>query len=189
METPYVIHGRDGRDGRDGPRGCPGKQIIVMTNQIGPTGEKGFQGEKGIQGEKGLEGPTGPSYVEPGKGLFNTNTFSFVSSNGQGGQFFEDTFEIINTIQRKDSPISYIGLVWSSSDLITKFTITLRDVTNTSLLLLSIGPSANKNAKNMYEIYPCQVIATQNTRILKMTIEIDPGFKKISIYSVTIGYN
>ena len=202
------INGRDGREGPMGPRGKPGPQgpqgppgppchhgqqtTLILSGHMGstlacgPTGPTGIQGHTGFQGHTG---PTGPHFVEPGKGLFNTNVFSFVNQNGGGGQEFADTFEIINTLQRKNSPITYVGIIWASPDTTTKFTITIRDVTNTSLLELSLGPATIKYGKNICEVYPRQEIVSSTSRLLKMTIEIEPGFKKITIYSITIGYN
>jgi hypothetical protein len=199
-------NGRDGREGPMGPRGKPGppgppgpachhgqQTTFILANQIGshtlcgPTGPTGIQGIMGIQGPTG---PHGPHHVEPGKGLFNSNVFSFVNQHcGGGGQDFTDGFEIINTLQRKNSPITYIGIIWSSPDITTKFTITVRDVSNTSLLELSLGPATIKQVKNICEVYPRQEIVSTTSRLLKMTIEIEPGYKKISIYSITIGYN
>ena len=201
MENCHVLHGRDGRDGKDGhdgregprgkigptgPHGCPGKQIIVMTTQIGPSGPTGETGPTGPIGERG---ETGPHIVEPGKGLFNTNSFSFTSPTCPGGHYFEDAFEIVNLIHRKDSPITYIGVAWSSQDTSTKFSLSLRDINNASLYSFSIGPTTLKNAKNICEIFPKIPILTQTTRLLKITIEIEPGYKKICIYNITIGYN
>ena len=144
-------------------------------------------GLSGLSASPAGHGPTGP--VEIGKGLFNTNSFSFVTIDGKGGQQFGDSFEIINTLQRKHSPITYIGIIWSLPDTTTTCTINIRDVANTSLLSLSIGPATIKNVKNICEVYPRQHITTQTSRLIKMTSSLTPDYKTITIYSIMIGFN
>ena len=178
-------HGRDGKNGKDGRPGRDGRDgVDGVDGNRGPTGPTGPQGEKGPPGDRG-SGSFGP--VTSGMGLFDTSTYSFVNNEGVSGMSYSGSTEFLNIINRKYLPLTYIGIIWSAPDTITKCSIILKDVTNKVLLSFVVGPSQVANTKNVYEIYPNPSIATLFTRLIKFTIQVEP--MNLTVYSIMIGFN
>lgn len=176
-------HGRDGKNGKDGRPGRDGRDGI--DGQRGPQGPQGLEGPQGPQGPQG--GPASYSPVTSGMGLFDTSTYSFVNSEGVSGMTYSGSTEFLNIINRKYLPLTYIGIIWSAGDTVTKCTINLKDVTNKVLLSFVVGPSQVANTKNVYEIYPNPPLTTLFTRLIKFTIQVEPI--NLIVYSIMIGFN
>ena len=175
-----IKHDKHGRDGKDGKDGRDGKE--------GPRGPRGSQGPQGEQGPQGQQGDIGIS-IPQGVGLFNTSTYSFVSNTGIAGITYNDSMEILNIMNRKYLPITYIGIIWSTSDTSSQFTINLTDVSNKIILPLSIGPSKINNVKNVYEIFPSPSISTSFTRLIKFCLFMNPTTASVTFYSIMVGCN
>jgi hypothetical protein len=94
--------------------------------------------------------------------------------------------EVVNIINRANLPITYISLIWSTKDTTTTFIIDIKDHTNTSLQILSIGPSPFPNSKNVYEIFLSPYIQSPSTRLLRFILTIDPPSKYLQIYSIMV---
>lgn len=130
---------------------------------------------------KGDTGPQGPPGV-PGTKAFMQNTFSYTSSNGIGGISYISGSEILNIINKKNLPITYICIVWSSS-LLVPVQIQIKDFTNVPVQTLIMNPSPVLNSKNVYEINLNPPIHTNFTRLLRFIIA-----QNVTIYSIMIGY-
>ena len=122
-------------------------------------------------------------------GLFNTTTYSFITDTGIAGIRYNDGSEILNIINRKLLPITYICIVWSTVDTTTDLVINITDVTNKIVWPLIIGPSKVNNVKNIYEIYPSPSITTQFTRLLKFCLNVTPKNSSVSLFSIMVGFN
>ena len=171
MEEEYTT--KDGRDGRDGKDGINGRH-----------------GRDGKRGPAGPVGPTGPSGSLPdGFGLQDTSTHSYIDTYGAPGIPYRDGVDILNIINRAQLPITYIGIIWSTVDTSIRFNINIKDVANTTVQTLSLGPSPAANSKNVYEIYLKPPILTSFTRLLKFMISISPPTQTATIYSIMVGSN
>jgi hypothetical protein len=186
------LNGRDGRDGLNGRDGCHGHDGINGLNGLdgkkgdtglrGRDGRDGRDGINGIDGDEGATGPQGPQGPPCSSRHFNTNTFSFIGTNGIPGILYKPASEVLNILNRANMPITYIGIVWSSSGANISFFIDVKDHNNTIITKLTIGPSTNPISKNVYEIHLNPPINTPFTRLLRFIVS-----KDVSLYSVMIG--
>lgn len=177
-------HGRDGRDGRDGDKGPSGPE--GPPGPLGPQGPPGPVGPQGPPGPPGLSGPKGPSGYSPvsqGNGLLDTTSYSFLSPEGTGTTFVGEK-DILYLLNRKNLPITYIGLIWSSPTTTSPFTITLKDVSNKILLSFVVDPSQVANTKNVYEIFPNPALTTLFTRLIKFILISE---NPVVLYSMMTG--
>ena len=166
---------------------CGGQCVNVIN---GRHGRDGTNGKDGLMGPRGLQGPPGDSFpLQQGIGLFNTTTYSFITETGIAGIRYNDNSEILNIINRKLLPITYIGIVWSTIDTSTEVVINLTDVSNKIVWPLIIGPSKLNSVKNIYEIFPSPSITTQFTRLLKFCLTVTPKESSVSFFSIMVGFN
>ena len=172
--NPNGLHGRDGRPGRHGRDG--------MDGLPGPTGAQGMQGPTG---------PTGRSSPTAGQGLDDTATFSFVNERGEPGRHIAATAnaELVNLIQRKYQPLTYIGVIWSSPSTIAGYTVDVKDVSNKVVLSFAVPPSPVPNVKNVFEIYTNPAPTTLFTRLLKVCVTLNPPTDRITFFTFMVGFN
>ena len=154
---------------------CGGQCVNVKNGRHGRDGRDGRDGKDGK-----CKCDSFP--LQQGIGLYNTTTYSL-------GKKYYNSDEILYIINRKLLPITYIGIIWSSSDTSSKFTINLSDILNKLILTLDIGPSKVSNTTNVYEIYPSPSITTNFTRLIKFALSIEPADSSFFIYSIMIGFN
>jgi hypothetical protein len=173
--NPNGLHGRDGKNGRNGRDG--------MDGLPGPTGSTGATGAQGPAGPPGRASPTA------GQGLDDTATFSFVNERGEPGRQLTATAELVNLIQRKYQPLTYIGFIWSSPDTVTGYTVDVKDVSNKVILTFTVPPSPVPNVKNVFEIYTNPALTTLFTRLLKMCITLNPPGERVTFFTLMVGFN
>jgi hypothetical protein len=192
----HTHDGRDGRDGRDGLNGLNGRDgYHGKKGDTGSRGRDGRDGRDGIDGINGIDGDNGEIGAQGCQGArgaqgqscqsrhFNTSVFSFTGTNGIPGISYKSGAEILNILNRANMPITYIGIIWSSSESIASFQIDIRDVSNITIQRLIVGPSAIANSKNVYEIHLNPLINSSFTRLLRFII-----LKNISIFSIMIAH-
>lgn len=167
--NPNGLHGRDGKNGRNGRDG--------MDGLPGPTGPQG------------PTGPAGRSSPTAGQGLDDTATFSFVNERGEPGRLVSSSGELVNLIQRKYQPLTYIGLIWSSPDTTTGYTVDVKDVSNRVVLTCIVPPSPVPNVKNVFEIYTNPAPTTLFTRLLKICVSLNPPAERITFFTSMVGFN
>ena len=184
------LNGRDGRDGRDGIDGKNG-----ATGARGHHGRDGRDGRDGIDGINGIDGDEGPRGAQGARGAqgpqgqpcqskhLNTSTFSFTGTNGIPGILYKPGSEILNILNRANMPITYIGIIWSSSGANLSFFIDVKDHNSTVITKLTIGPSTNPTNKNVYEIHLNPPVNSSFTRLLRFIVS-----KDVSVYSIMIGH-
>jgi hypothetical protein len=170
--NPNGLHGRDGRPGRHGRDG--------MDGLPGPTG---------ATGPTGPPGPPGRASPTAGQGLEDTATFSFVNERGEPGRQVTAAAELVNLIQRKYQPLTYIGFIWSSPDTTTGYTVDVKDVSNKVILTFIIPPSPVPNVKNVFEIYTNPALTTLFTRLLKVCVTLNPPGERVTFFTSMVGFN
>ncbi len=176
--NPNGLHGRDGRPGRHGRDG--------MDGLPGPTGAPGPPGPAGPQG---AQGPPGRASPTAGQGLDDTATFSFVNERGEPGRQVTAAAELVNLIQRKYQPLTYIGFIWSSPDTVTGYTVDVKDVSNKVVLSFIVPPSPVPNVKNVFEIYTNPAPTTLFTRLLKVCVTLNPPGERVTFFTSMVGFN
>jgi hypothetical protein len=123
-------------------------------------------------------------------GLVDTATFSFVNEHGDPGRLcITHPTELVNLIQRKYQPLTYIGLIWSSPDTITGYTVDVKDVSNKSILTFTVQPSPVVNVKNVFEIYTNPPPTTLFTRLLKVCVTLTSPATPLTIFTCMVGFN
>lgn len=171
--NPNGLHGRDGKNGRNGRDGMDG-----LPGLPGPTGPQGPQG------------PPGRSSPTAGQGLDDTATFSFVNERGEPGRQVSGTAtDLVNLIQRKYQPLTYIGFIWSSPDTTTGYTVDVKDVSNRVVLTCIVPPSPVPNVKNVFEIYTNPAPTTLFTRLLKICVTVNPSADRVTFFTSMVGFN
>jgi hypothetical protein len=138
---------------------------------------------------QGVQGPPGRASPTAGQGLDDTATFSFVNERGEPGRQVTAAAELVNLIQRKYQPLTYIGFIWSSPDTTTGYTIDVKDVSNKVVLTFTVPPSPVPNVKNVFEIYTNPALTTLFTRLLKMCITLNPPGERVTFFTSMVGFN
>ena len=180
----HGLHGRDGRDGRDGLNGLNGEK--GDTGVCGHNGRNGRDGRDGLDGINGIDGDIGAQGAQGAQGICNckhpnTSTFSF-TTNGIPGFLYKPGSEILNILNKANMPITYIGIIWSSSGENISFFIDIKDHLNRLITKLTIGPSTNPTSKNVYEIHLNPPINSSFTRLLRFIVS-----KDVTLYSIMVG--
>jgi hypothetical protein len=157
-----------------------------MDGLPGPTGAPGPPGPAGPQG---AQGPPGRASPTAGQGLDDTATFSFVNERGEPGRQVTAAAELVNLIQRKYQPLTYIGFIWSSPDTTTGYTIDVKDVSNKVVLTFTVPPSPVPNVKNVFEIYTNPALTTLFTRLLKVCVTLNPPGERVTFFTSMVGFN
>jgi hypothetical protein len=158
-------HGRDGRDGRDGICKCKCK-CSDENYKTTPSNHS----------------PPVVSTKQP----FYTNTYSFVGTNSIAGIRCINGADILSIFHRADTPITYIGIIWSFADTVSKFNLQIKDSQNKVCKSIILGPATQVNSKHIHEIHLDTPIQFPVTQLLKFVIE---STTSPCIYSIMIGYS